>query len=472
MKKQLLFDFLHHLLVAWTITAAVYLATENGWMTYIDGVTLALTEWRLDSRGNGLPSSDNQIAGVGSHQSEADKRVIIEISAKDYENYFDATSPLNRESLGDSIRKLTELTPKAIAIDIDISPGKSWSSTADALDQAIDKAHERGITIFLITPIVEAEDKDRRAVQQEWLIKRCEEGVIFGFPEGESENGVVLRYRKDYPSLGMVVQSWKAQNKDNHPKGLPYNWICDELKDTKDISHLGHLRELAWIEAKRTGPVPIDLRLKDDVLEFNKLIKEPGSAQATINKSVVFLGGSYDAKDMFRTALGERAGVEIHAAISRTQSENVVHPIAYVIELGLGLVLGWLLHIIIRSYFHSRSIYDRSVLDGRIFGGQMACTFSLYLAPFGLSLGAFYFAMEQSGRLLASGTWLNPAPMIVGVVIDSLVAQTTQYGESDHDGGNTAKPLGIRIFMLHPGLLWKLPLIIYSCVHLWLHTQH
>lgn len=470
MKKQLLTEFLHHLLVAWTITAAVYLATENGWMTYIDGVTLALTEWRLDNPKNGSPSPNDQKPGVSTPQIGADKRVVVEISTQDYEDNFQVTSPLNRNVLSERIRELAKFEPEAIAIDIDISPGTSWKPDDDALDQAIDDIDKQHVKLFLITPIFEAQERGLGKVHQQWLKKMCDAGVTFGFPEGESENGVVLRYHKDYHSLGVVVRLWETWRKDTSPTSHGHDWICEELKDAKHISELRTLRDLAWTGAKQQESIPINLQVKPDLVTFRELSDGAKSAQARIKDQIVFLGGSYDPKDTFLTTLGESTGVRIHAAISLTDMKNACHRISYLIELGLGLGLGIVLSIFLNFYFRSRSVYDQSIFDGRIFGRQLGRTLSLYLVPILLCIGAFYFVMTTSETWLASGTWLNPAPMIVGVAIDAIVAQSALYGALHPFGEHTAKRLGARIFLLHPGLFWKIPLIIYSCVHLLLQT--
>jgi hypothetical protein len=458
--------FWHHLLVAWTITAAVYLATNAGWMSYIDGVTLTLAEWRLASPDS---HSCNHPDSASTEQNSTHNRVVVEISPDDYAgDDFKAKSPLDRKTLSDYIRTLVTpasgLAPQAIAIDIDISPGTSWESATDVLDQAIDYAKSQGVKIFLIAPILEAREEDL-ALRQQWLQNMCNAGATFGFSDG-----VFLRHRKEFHSLGMVVRTWEQESKFKPATSDSHDWICKQLKDAKDNTVLPRLQQLAWQDAKRKTSVPINLWTKVDCWEMGTLLKQSTPVIAKIkNNSVVFLGGSYDPKDIFITAIGKATGVRIHAAIS-ISNIDYDHWKAYLVELVIGIVLGYLLSLFVNLYYRSRSVYDHSVLHGRIFGRQLLRTFVFYWTPFGLCALAFIIVMISSEKSLANGSWLNPAPMIIGIFIDSIVAHTTRHNDSVHVNRAKTKPRGLKVMLrvlsLHPGLFWKILLIMWSLVHL------
>lgn len=149
----------------------------------------------------------------------------------------------------------------------------------------------------------------------------------------------------------------------------------------------------------------------------------------------VLVGGAYGAQDLYRTFVGERYGVSIHAAIASQPRIHRAHWQEMVVDVALGaLIFGPLVSWTWEGYFLQK------------LGRARARTAWLRAAPLAhvrLAIGALLLLAVLAVCLFAASflyllhdLWISPAPIAVGMVAESMVVGSVHSAhhllEDDH----------------------------------------
>lgn len=418
----------HHLVVATLITCCVYWASTFGLTGALDSATLYAAQRLVALREPGTA----KVAKRTGHTEPPP--VILEITPQEYEHIYTNTSPLERQALGSELHSVlkNKSTTKLVVIDLDISPATPDDKSTEVLDALLDSPDR--IPVVLAVPTFQGTSALTKR-QSEWMKARCEASehgrpLYFGFPYLSGEGGVILRHSQYYPSLGNVAR-WAVTRQYTRGSSLLPNSceatmhpdaICEFHKEAQNLDllrdHFKHLRE-------QCGTIPIDF----GSVASNRLVHAPlrtASAEMAQEQpdNVVFVGGTYDNGDVHLTGGGRLDGVYVHAAIYSSQTTALSHFLAFLLEVALGVGLGFGFSALFRAYANATRAYQ-SHLQNQSPGAAMAA-WTLSLAILALTgvliIGATALMIGASSSLLRLGSWLNPVPLVIGMLIDGLVA--------------------------------------------------
>jgi hypothetical protein len=238
--------------------------------------------------------------------------------------------------------------------------------------------------------------------------------VVFASPVLRSTGGRVLQYSTSDLSLGIAA---------TRPKTL--NDVCQ-----RSDAELQLLVQLATAEATRnlTAAAPrfpkarplnaaFFTGLQQHVHELASVAALPSAADGkplSLAGRVVFLGGSYDLRDRFDTAL-EPDGqpterVTLHAAVYY----SAMHPVT--VEqgfgaLGLDIVLGILMgYLFTAAWGRYAAMHRGSSWNGYLL--PRAVYLAIVLGAFGLAVVLVWAA---AGIFLPRNLWVSPGPVVIGV---------------------------------------------------------
>ena len=432
----------HHLFSAAVITAAMYWLSEWGFTGALDSQTLLAVSRHSSLSGPTTPEPPDC--------RERKPPLVLTISKSLYEAEFENTSPLDREKLTKLLVPSTAALPDVLVLDLDLSPAMKGepSQAAKDLDARLD-ALAKSTRIVLVTPSFEG-TPELTAAQTNWMADRCrgtEDGskqLYFGLPVLPNESGVILRHPKLYPSIGNVAR-WVTQYEfaaggrtlPTSGHGVPNpDQLCTFFRAN---GRLRDLRQYFWDVGKKSRSDPIDFRWRgDNVKELVALGLPP-----EVGKRVVFLGGSYDDRDRHPTGIGPQDGVVIHAAVFASSTHPASHALAALIEIGLGVALGfifaalWRIRMRAIAKYHTQLYLERalpSLVQWLIASGWLAAMFVVgFAATIGLLL--------SSSEFMGIGYWLNPVPMVIGMSLDGYFVsrQSPATEPIGHDAGPRQK---------------------------------
>lgn len=463
---------LHHFLVALSLTSMVFLAKQAGMMTFLDALTINLSQ-RLLAERNDKDASKEASGGILSEpcKDSSDPRcnaALLVITADDYLHSFNNTSPLDRDELAVGLGRLFESKPAVVLIDLDLAPSTSQYQKDDRLDGILKEAIElHGIKLVIITPILN--NVDSRA--DEWLRQQCQQGVGLAFPSVRTTFGIVLDYSELYPSLGVVARSFIPRRANSGRSGKPFN-VCaeinlrDQLLEQQNPTWLGGKEKYGDLfkHAYRESSAYIDWRKTQDVNRTNwktLLHDNMERLENSFQNRVVFVGSEYGSHDRFQSPVGIKRGVETHMAIAYSDlSEEHIFP--YSAEIVVGTIVGtigawsWKWHRKLRKDHLTGTAHGRINLWGHAW--RFAGRGVLVILPAVIVLFTIVLFMHLSVGELAKGNWINPAPLMVGMLLDILMLRDDAHEEVQRRASESGKWIGWVVH--HPAWLIHGPLII------------
>jgi CHASE2 domain-containing sensor protein len=258
---------------------------------------------------------------------------IVKITEEDYEQIFESRYPLNPVKLKLLIDAIARGKPKLIAVDIDTShpdfrslqPDPKWPPIVWAQSVSLPKnSNEK------LKPIPVLGGQDIRVPTGLAVLPNDSDGNIRHFRrEFETTNGTL----PTFPAA--ILATWREASA-GHPR-----------------SHESALQESKAEEEEHN----LVLDLTGEVFDFNPhkasdvLTVADGEGWQTdgpLKDQVVLLGGEYAAaRDVYRTPLGEKYGVELmaHAVESELQGRTIA-PVNEVLMILLEVAAGFLLVIL------------------------------------------------------------------------------------------------------------------------------
>jgi hypothetical protein len=445
---------LHHFLVASTIASGIAVLADGGYTRGLDATTLQF--------GNDI------VYALGLGGTPVAYPRVRAVDEDTYRDVFGETSPLDRAKLASVLSEIMRFAPKLVVIDIDVAPIATIEideTTNEQKQKALNDVLD-GASVNMVLPTATLSSNRRTQISRtQWMRDRCKnnERIHFGFADVRVSSGLILQYDPDLPSLALVARRLappgpsKAADGEQggHPTWRP-RVLCDEieregpdsLKAVHDVMGGGRPEPLdvsqaiaSALEAKRCGVSPC-----------GKLTGE-----------VVFVGGAFDPRDRFWTAAGELDGVVIHAATYWSTSRTLGHRWLFPIEIAIGTLIAFPLSWCWRAQDRRRIEFERVVHDRRQRWSTIAKDWiavrSLTLLAIVLSIATFLLLLVISGVVLGLGTWINPAPLVVGMSADSLLSSRERWEQTVHHG--SFSPLR------HLDILWQAPLWLYA-MKIWL----
>jgi CHASE2 domain len=402
-----------------------------------------------------------EIAGAStSEQEDFDKlktrveksRVnIIAIDDATFTSAFNQTSPLNRDRLNQLIVAVSKTQPKIIVIDVDIAPasgelakGERWIGARPLDATLIRLTKEAGIPVVIPIPSVAS---NMYSPTHTWMHFLCKEGIYFASPKLIEHFGAVSKMPLDAATLGRV-----ASRLDN---GLKDNRVCEAVNLSHSASIFFAETEIQFLtKSQKAAPLNIHMlsscyqgQVTSKVVYKNSefaLLPEPMAGR------IALIGGAYGNVDLQGTPKGPVFGVGVHAASIETFNDPVgkIHQIqSFLVDLIIGTFLGL-------AFGWSWKILDAS---DQKFGDAVNKSFDLNKQP--KKHLALYFATRVVGlllliavvavpfvltfatlvvlkNLLSLGIWTNPAPLIFGLFIHSIVERIETLRHTSPTPGN------------------------------------
>ncbi|MEP7206534.1 MAG: CHASE2 domain-containing protein [Casimicrobiaceae bacterium] len=428
----------HHASHALVIASATLLLDHAGMLQWLDAISLRLAATYAFTA---VPADEP--AALKS-PAPADRPVIVAIDDTLWETTFRQESPLRRAVLRTLLTTLIARHPSNIYIDLDLSPGPAAQPGDDRdaaqrdLDALLAATSKGGHTRLVLAAPLPVEDDTLRETKRQWMLGLCAAGVEFGLAQIASAQGTVLRQNFNLPLLfARPPQAPKRyQERTAKPAG---DTLCDLARsasaaifldlraDAQGPTAYGRAPSMHPVRPGAFAAVPgrdlILLARMDDAARL------PDLAGRT-----VFFGSNADLRDRFMTVRGEMSGLRVHAALYA----NALHPpeqfaerhvTSYLTEWALGVAAGW-------AFAMGWGRYNDATLRA---AQEQVVSWADAWRPWGwlsLNLAGFVLAlwllMVVAGRTLAGWGWINPAPVIVGMFIDSLIGSRVHPAHTAH----------------------------------------
>ncbi|RUP30954.1 MAG: CHASE2 domain-containing protein [Curvibacter sp.] len=209
--------------------------------------------------------------------------LIIAVDDTGYRDFFDSRSPVSRDRMLNLIQVIDAHTPPQarIAVDIDLSPDGSDAWAQARLDTFLKARPGRWIL-----PAIQRNATASPTQLKSWRDQMCQAGVRFARPYVPTEFGYPKLTQQYARSLGDALAHPGADaclDPDSEAELLPMPLSAASLNANPMIPFNGDLEVLATL-LDQMAP------------------------------QAVILGGMWGHSDLFSTPVGERYGVQVHAA--------------------------------------------------------------------------------------------------------------------------------------------------------------
>lgn len=454
--------FIHHAVAAVMLATLMLFLEGRHVLEWLDGAMLRAT--------SDATASQIRAADPGPQYRPS----IVDIDGAAFRKVFGERSPLDRGRLQELLMRLPLDPGKVLALDIDLSPAiHEGVLAARPLDQLLDRLARSGLAIVLVLPDPSADNANLG-----WIRARCGAGIHFASAALTERMGAITRVSSNLPTLAAVTLELAAARKAaperlqvsapaHRPEGLA-DRLCRAASDAdSEYSLFSAAAETGQHGAEpETRPLhPMAAAMRYLAPSLSDVVLRDGRASPGENASlgnVIFVGGSYDVHDTFRTVDGDMPGLYVHAASFTSLAMNTgqaSHLQMFVADVVLGIILG----VLFGGMWHYYSKVEENAAKGLtlstrwtikpvlVFERSRLCLLLCWAVPVLLALG---FALAAHW-LLAKGWWLNPGPIILGMFLHSMSLRHT-HGEPDGDG-----PFLKRLTVAHPDtVLVQLPLIV------------
>ena len=454
---------LHHVAAAVMLASLMWFLEGRHVLEWLDGAMLRVT-------GSNTPSElQAQDPGLKARPS------IIDIDGNAYRSVFGERSPLDRGRLQELLLSLPLDAGKVLAIDIDLSPAvHEGVAVARPLDQLLDRLARSGMAVVLVLP--DPSDDNRNLG---WIRARCDAGIYFASAAITERMGAVTRVDANLPTLAAVALSLArdreagprlhAATTAQHEDGLPGQLCRRAAHVSGEYALFNAAREPSHHDGHAPTlplhPMAAAMRyLTPTVSDIALTGGRAGLSDAATLQPVIFLGGSYDIHDTFRTVEGAMPGLYVHAASFtslRMQTAQVGHFGMFLADIVLGFLLGWLFggmwNLFGRADRRASAALQQPAAVGAPIATFLASRLMLllfWMVPVAIAAG---FA-AASHSLLVAGWWANPGPVILGMFLH---AMSLRHTHEHHDKDSDTRPFWRKVLSAHPDtVLVQLPLAV------------
>lgn len=437
---------LHHLAVAMVVASVLLIIDSFGYLNWLDSFSL-----RAASTLSAKP-----LTVADQPQWSADAPRVLLISERMYETEFQQISPLDRKVLARLLENVGAQAPRAIVIDLDISPVQAL--TDDPLDKQLIELAKK-TRLVLATPFTVATPALREK-KREWMQRLCRANVHFGFAHLAMSQGMVLRYPQEMPLLGMLARPESASDA-----------VCRLVEQGEEKAFFlapEFDAGLYFASDVIRKQAPIDMHFLAGSASVLHRLNGSGDALSEfgLQDKVVFLGSAYDPRDVFVTPFGIVQGSVLHSAVyfSELSPKKLVgHGAAFLFDLVVGVAAGFLFGATWGRY----NVAIRAAEEHPADWGRYLLARGLLLFNFFILLLSILLLFRASAWLLQADYWNNPGPVLLGMFIKSLLASRkglTVKNESHGHGASPAHflPAYTDWFLALPLVAWALFILLNS----------
>ncbi|RCW70405.1 CHASE2 domain-containing protein [Pseudorhodoferax soli] len=386
------FAVLHHALAAGVMASAMLGMEHFHALDWLDAVMLQVVTPRSAQPASARPANLPQ---------------LLLIDEPTYADTFDLQSPLKRDKLAQVVGDALAAKPAVLLIDLQLEPSVGEPAERP-LDDLLRNAKAAGTRVVLPLPEARTPELDRQAIA--WMRGLCKAQVHFGLAQVRSHFGTVVRFDADPATMARLGTGDGAANP-----------LCEAAALTQDLPAVWQMFASPSRSMGTSAP------LHPDAVRAVVQQAIPWRAQSArlqlqqLRPTVIVLGGAYDNRDSFLTSAMDRAvpGAAIHA--STIASEGAVtssHAAGWLLDLGLGTLLGFLFEALWKLVRRIRTCSDRLTLRFVLLAWlRVAAASGIWLLAIGVALGL----MATMGRLVECGMWLNPGPVVLGMLLHALL---------------------------------------------------
>ena len=446
----------HHAYVATVLALAILVLEHNGWLNWLDSISLRTALAVKDVHGLALPyPKDEASTGLP---------LVFVVADKTFETDFRQETPLDRRVLRRELERIAAYKPARLVLDLDLSPGPAGAPSMagqvelDAL--LVELVQNQSIEVITATPFPAANEellKDKF----EWMAKLCKGGVRFGFSDIYLSQGLALRYAPSIPSLAVVAYG-ESRTHGAEPQAAPCELVRKGPEKAAFLS-TAFSPEIQFASPTFREQLPLDsVALRS--IAAKQIKSDQVDSDLPVTGRTVFLGSSYDPRDAFLTIYGPQPGVVLHAATyatMRSPPTQVSHVVAFVFDVLLGVVAAALFGWSWRHYNESSA--SLAVGHGKVFRPYALTRLWLGI-NFLLLIGWLLMLFSWSAVLLRLHLWSNPGAMVIGVFVKSLLASRSSVPvalpHNNHTG--TGEVMLLDLILLSPVLVYGLWILFFS----------
>jgi CHASE2 domain len=362
--------------------------------------------------------------------SQAD--IVLKVDTESAHNapYF-GEIPTQRCALAGDLEKILSSKPRALVVDVDVSPTNraiAEPNGADALCAAkleqLLSSYAAKTTIIAITPSQFTKSEAVHAARAIWQEKMTRRGIHFG--------GANLIKR-----AGDLVTTYEANESISHV-------LCQKLKCEKSTPQANESSALINFSAFKRQFV------NTTTTSFSRTL---------IQDKVVFFGFGIDDEDIHLTPLGMKHGIDIHAAAYASMREPLTEPSGIwdiLLDVALGVLVGKMAHYFLNKYMKSKQLEN---VQASVHSKRKFAYFWLVILVIGVAVIGLAASLAASKLLEFWGIWLSPVIMILAMLMDALCrAPITLLSEKNHDKD------AIDVCECGEGILWHLASPITSMI--------
>jgi hypothetical protein len=453
---------LHHLLLALTLASIMVIAARSPIYFQFDLLTHALLSYY----------------GLGGDAESGERKTPLEPVSEDLKAvlpHFVVASPrlealmsnhpgATRRYDTDVLAAILSQRPRVVAVsNLDLAPwnepGEDPDASADQAqaDDVLDGAAARGTQVILSFPLPKPQWPSLESYRIAWIVKRCAAGVLFGIPAlGLRHDGVIdegsMLYRQHYPSLGVVAaevasRRTASERAADSRAGL----VCELAKEAdgdvkKFMDMLVAKTDLSDETANSSEELNREIRFvnhqffralpaaKFSRLDYGRLENgRDGIFPPDVLPGEVVFWSSNVSSGVERTAAGDAPGYFRDALVYFSERRPIArasHAVAFLADVLLGVILGYLFAFLWRRYAIAAEILNRVALlpARRKLVAWIKARIWLVVA-IGVLPVILWLLLLAAEWWTLRGQWLNPLPIVVGMFIDGLMQSRQRAGD-------------------------------------------
>jgi len=340
---------------------------------------------------------------------------VLEITQEMFEEHFEYSTPLERSKLADVIKLIAKDKPKSINIDLDLSPDLKSAKESNRLSNELIALTKNNIKINLALPFG-VNTKLRYQTNLSWVRKMCKGGVNFAEPIVLHHNRAALKLPKVQLEQPTTLYEQAAITNGELNKNSLCLWSENEINAPFSLrSRLYDVTNNAQFSMKRQtlDILNINLLHQINVIKLTS-INDLENLKGTITGHTVFFGGAYGNSDLFIVANELIPGVRLQALeyLSLNNRVKTSNAFAFILEVITGLIFFWGF----QALWKKRMDY---ILKGYSYYAKRVVT-DLCLTFYTL-LYVILIAVFITPYFLTYAIWLNPAPIVAALVLDSFL---------------------------------------------------
>ena len=354
---------------------------------------------------------------------------LVTIDEADYQQFFDARSPLDPVAVVSLVETLRQLRPAVVGVDI-LTEDDAYSGwpQGKAMEEAFPAGPRTEVSSVPVVWAASAQFSAEGPNFLQWLFSGEDEivvvpGSVLGEAAGENRSdwGVPVFRPDDDRSVRRLPRQWLNRNRNDKPNSNTFaRAVAWRYCWTRTCHEHGRTSEVFLGSARRSIPRTYAVR---DLLTCLPAASEagasgvcrswelnPDAAAGSWSNTILIVGGSFAAaRDAYPTAAGESTpGLMLNALGVRAETEGptLVEPsrlFGLALDIIAGFAVGW--------FFQQtgRSLRWKTVASLSLIGPAFAVSFGLFLMD-RLWVTWVVMLLSSMGWNIVSENILHPSP--------------------------------------------------------------